>query len=82
MITGFLDQLGFIRETIIAFCGVDGLRFVSPVFIGDTLHVEMEIVEKKDRGKDGLITVANIILNQKMQKAMVCRTSFLVKKRP
>jgi len=37
------------REHLVAFYGMDRLRFVEPVFIGDTLHVETEIVEKTEK---------------------------------
>lgn len=36
------------REHLVAFYGMDRLRFVEPVFIGDTIHVETEITEKTD----------------------------------
>lgn len=34
------------REHLVAFYGMDELRFVKPVFIGDTVHAETEITEK------------------------------------
>jgi acyl dehydratase len=34
------------REHLVAFYGMDELRFVKPVFIGDTIHAETEITEK------------------------------------
>ncbi len=51
---------------VVAFYGMDGVRFVAPVFIGDTIHLEMEIVEKKDKGLDsGVVTAKMDIQNQK-----------------
>ncbi|MDQ4115100.1 MAG: dehydratase [Actinomycetota bacterium] len=39
-----------------AFYGVDRLRFVSPTFIGDTIHVETEVVEVTERPDgDGVV---------------------------
>ena len=37
------------REDVIAFYGVDGLRFTAPTYVGDTIHVETEVVEKEER---------------------------------
>lgn len=34
------------REHLVAFYGMDELRFVAPVFVGDTLRAETEITEK------------------------------------
>lgn len=35
------------REAVVAFYGVDHLRFINPCFIGDTIHVEREVIEKE-----------------------------------
>lgn len=35
------------REHLVAFYGMDRLRFVDPVFIGDTVHVETEVTDKE-----------------------------------
>ncbi|MFD1587405.1 MaoC/PaaZ C-terminal domain-containing protein [Halorientalis brevis] len=37
------------RESLVAFYGVDDLRFVGPVVFGDTIHVETEVVEKREK---------------------------------
>ncbi|WP_136717774.1 MaoC/PaaZ C-terminal domain-containing protein [Halorientalis salina] len=37
------------RESLVAFYGVDNLRFVGPVTFGDTIHVETEVVEKREK---------------------------------
>jgi acyl dehydratase len=37
------------REDLVAFYGVDKLRFIEPVFFDDTVHVETEVVDKEER---------------------------------
>lgn len=37
------------RDAVVAFYGVDDLRFRAPVFIDDTVHVEAEVLEKRER---------------------------------
>ncbi len=81
VMTGLWDQLGFLRETVIAFYGVDRMRFIKPVYIGDTLQLELEFIKKQDRGKDGLITVLNRVFNQKNEEVMICESVLLMKKR-
>jgi acyl dehydratase len=81
VMTGLWDRLGIMRETLIAFYGVDTLRFLNPVYIGDTIHVESEVTEKQDRGKDGLITVLSTVFNQRNENVMVCTSSLLMKKK-
>jgi len=51
---------------IVAFYGMDKVRFVGPTRIGDTIHVEAETVEKKDKGElGGVITIQQKIKNQR-----------------
>lgn len=64
--------------------GYDRLRFVRPVFIGDTLHVEVSIKEKRDdpkRPHHGVVTESCQILNQKGETVLVCEHLLLVEKR-
>lgn len=82
VMTGLWDQLGIIRETVIAFYGVDKLRFLNPVYFGDTLCVDVEVIQKKERGADGIIVLLNTVFNQNHKIVMVCESQLLVKKRP
>ena len=45
-----LGLVEFRPEMMKAFYGIDKLRFVAPTFIGDTLHVETEVIEVTPRG--------------------------------
>lgn len=47
--TGLLWQARERPSHVVAFYGVDRLRFVAPVFIGDTISVTTEVVEKEPR---------------------------------
>ncbi|RXK49394.1 MaoC/PaaZ C-terminal domain-containing protein [Halorientalis pallida] len=37
------------RDAVVAFYGIDEVRFVGPTFIGDTIHVEIEVLDKQER---------------------------------
>ncbi|MDH3944448.1 MAG: MaoC/PaaZ C-terminal domain-containing protein [Anaerolineae bacterium] len=45
--SGLAWQTGILEGTIFAFRQIDGWKFVKPVLIGDTIHVEMEVVSTK-----------------------------------
>ncbi len=45
--SGLLVQTGVMEGTIMAFREINNWKFIKPVFIGDTLHVEAEITETK-----------------------------------
>lgn len=63
--------------------GYDRLRFIAPVFIGDTIHVEVSIKEKKDHKKPGfgLVTELVQVFNQHSAVVMVCEHILLVNKK-
>ena len=61
--------------------GYDRLRFVKPVFIGDTIHAEVSISEKSGSKKAGYGTVTEHveIINQNGDVVLVCDHILLVK---
>ncbi|MAS34704.1 MAG: dehydratase [Anaerolineaceae bacterium] len=62
---GQIYQIGFMERTVIAFRGLE-MKFSLPVFIGDTLHSVISIVEKKEARRlgGGTITAEVKIINQ------------------
>jgi len=55
------------REHLVAFYGVDKLRFIEPLFFDDTIHVETEVVGKEKREHPlatGVIRTHIEVLNQ------------------
>lgn len=63
--TGLVNQLGSNLKTILAFRGLE-FAFKAPVFIGDTIHVEMTVTEKNDAPKfnGGWVTQAVKVVKQ------------------
>jgi acyl dehydratase len=63
--TGLMVQMTADHEAIVASRGVDQLRFVAPVFIGDTIHVSKKTIEKNSKdGIRGLVAFETTVLNQ------------------
>ena len=63
--------------------GYDRLRFIKPVFIGDTLQVTVSIKEKKDHKKPGFGLVTELVeaFNQHRELVMVCEHILMVEKK-
>ncbi len=59
-------QLGFMEQTVLSFRAIE-MKFSAPVYIGDTVHVELTVKEKKDARRlgGGLVTLDVRIVNQK-----------------
>ncbi len=65
--------------------GYDRLRFIKPVFIGDTLTVKVTIKEKRDfpkRPDHGMVVEAVEVRNQHGQTVLACEHLLVVKRRP
>jgi acyl dehydratase len=64
--SGLAWQTGILDGTVIAFREVNDWKFVKPVFIGDTIHVELEVKETKalPRIGGGSVTIALEVKNQ------------------
>ena len=64
--------------------GYDRLRFIRPVFIGDTIRVSATIVDKRDHPKcaeSGIVAEKIEVLNQHNQTVLVCEHLYLVQRR-
>jgi len=64
--------------------GYDRLRFVKPVFIGDTLRAQARIADKRDhprRASHGLVTETVTVTNQHGETVLVCDHLHLVERR-
>ncbi len=72
----------FVNEVSMTY-GYERVRFIKPVFIGDTLNVSVTIKDKKDHKKPGygLITELVETFNQDKELVMVCEHILLVHKR-
>jgi len=67
IVSGLAVQSGFMEGTIMAFREIDSWKFSRPVFIGDTIHVTLEVVECKalPRLGGGAIALKLNVLNQR-----------------
>ncbi len=71
----------FINEVSMTY-GYERLRFIKPVFIGDTIKVTVTIKDKKDHKKPGFGVVTELVevFNQNNELVMLCEHLLLVEK--
>ena len=80
---GLATRMNTLDDTLLAFAGLDKLRFVDPVFFGDTIHVVKKVVERKElSGAQGTVTFDTRVLNQHGKLVLAYMDRLLVKKRP
>ncbi len=64
--------------------GYDRLRFIRPVFIGDTIRVTASIADKRDHPKrvdSGIVAEKIEVVNQRNETVLVCEHLYLVERR-
>ncbi len=82
MSSGLMVQMGQTTDTVVAFYGIDRLRFVRPTFIGDTIRVEKRVVDRQEKEKGGVVSFETSVLNQNGEPVLVYTDKLMIKKRP
>ena len=70
---------------VLAFLGMDKVKFVAPVFIGDTIRVESEVIEvrpSKSMPGAGILKSKNTVKNQRDEDVATWETAVMVGMRP
>lgn len=82
--SGLAMQTGVMEGTVLAFREINEWKFIKPVFIGDTVHVQLEVKETKDlrRIGGGSVTIEVSVLNQKDETVMKGVWTVLIASRP
>ncbi|MCQ6279948.1 MaoC/PaaZ C-terminal domain-containing protein [Bacillus sp. EB600] len=67
-------------DVVVAFYGMDHVRFTNPTFIGDTIHLEGKVldIQKKDNGR-GLVVTQMEIKKQTGETVVVAVMKMVVK---
>jgi len=71
--------------TLVANLGYDKVRMPNPVFIGDTLRAESEVIALRDSGsrpEAGLVTFSHRMLNQRGVVVCTCERTALMQRKP
>lgn len=79
---GLKTQTVDTNESVIAFYGLDKLRFTAPTFIGDRIHIEKTVLaaEPKDETR-GVVTNETKVVNQDGRVVQVYIDKVMLKRR-
>lgn len=82
--SGLAVRTGAMEGTVLAFREINDWKFSLPIFIGDTIHVEMEIVENKPMPRlgGGSVVLMFRVKNQNDKIVMKGHWSVLVQSKP
>ena len=80
--SGLLVQSGTVEGTVVAFYGIDKLRFVRPVFPGDTITVRQKVAETRGRDTEtGVVAFDTEVVNQGGDVVLAYRKLLLIRRR-
>jgi acyl dehydratase len=81
MAEGLTILSGILHGTGIAFLGVE-LKVLKPVFIGDTIRVDIEVTGKRETSKKdkGIVTFLHRVINQDEETVMEYRIQRMIKR--
>lgn len=73
---------GILHHTGMAFLGVE-LAVLKPLFIGDTISVELEVIEKRETKKAnrGIITFLHRVINQTNETIMEYKVKRMIRRK-
>ena len=82
--SGLGNRTGLLEGTVMAFREINEWKFVKPVFIGDTIHVELEVTETKamPRIGGGAVVLKLDVHNQKDEVVMKGTWTVLMMSKP
>jgi 3-hydroxybutyryl-CoA dehydratase len=82
--SGLAMRTGVLEGTVIAFREINTWKFIAPVFIGDTIHVEMEVIETKalPRIGGGSVVITLDVKKQSGETVMKGNWTVLVMSKP
>ncbi len=83
--SGLMSRRGkyaLLPDATIALWGLDKVRFVAPTKIGDTIHLENEVVQTTEVDAErGLLAMSHRVINQRDEEVMTCTLKLLVRRR-
>ncbi len=78
------EQTGIYGNEVMALLGLEKVRFPAPLKAGDTIHVEMEVIDLKNTKKPdrGVMVHRSKCLNQKGEIIVECEVAHLIRRKP
>jgi 3-hydroxybutyryl-CoA dehydratase len=82
--SGLAMRTGVLEGTVIAFREINNWKFINPMFINDTIHAELNILETKPipRIGGGSLIIEILVKNQHEETTMKGTWTVLVSNRP
>ncbi|MFB6311380.1 MAG: MaoC/PaaZ C-terminal domain-containing protein [Salinirussus sp.] len=74
MMEGLLTSDFRSAESNICYYGLDSLRVPAPTFVGDTISVDREVIDKREKDPGGIVTFRDEVTTTEGKTVLVCET--------
>jgi acyl dehydratase len=83
ILSGLLDRVGFMEGTVLAHMGIEQVKFLAPVHVGDTLHAETKVVGKRlmKDGQRGIVKTETTGFNHEGTEVIRSKDAVMFKTR-
>jgi 3-hydroxybutyryl-CoA dehydratase len=79
---GLTTAMDLVSDTLVAFYGVDRMRFTKAVYIGDSLTVEKRVGATRATGPhNGLVTFHTVVRNQRGEAVLTYEDTLIIRRR-
>jgi acyl dehydratase len=84
LMTGLSGKFGVFDRSVVAMLSLEDWLFHKPIMVGDTLHIEMTIIDKRltSKGDRGVIDRKYFVLNQRGEVVQEGRSKAMVLRGP
>ena len=81
---GLFIQTGVLHNRGLAFLGLDEFRVTKPVYVGDTIRLNVETKEMRTTRREdrGIVIAGHSIYNQHDEKVLSCLVTRMIRRRP
>ncbi|QCJ47103.1 MaoC/PaaZ C-terminal domain-containing protein [Haloprofundus sp. MHR1] len=66
----------------VCYYGLNSMRIPAPTFVGDTVSVNREIVDKRDKSPGGIVAFRDEVTTDDGRTVLVCETLEYIRSRP
>ncbi len=70
------------EESNVCYYGLDSMRIPGPTYIGDTISVHREVIDKREKDPGGIVTFRDEVVTTDERTVLVCETLEYLRAKP
>lgn len=80
---GLYIQLGYLHRSAVGFLGLDELKVLAPLYCGETINCEVEVLKKRETKNPtrGIVTARHMVKNHKGENVLQYIVNRMIKRK-